>query len=218
MISDWIDDDVLTICVDMSGLPGYLAVDPTRAMADELGVEIQWLPLTSGLDRYSARTPNEDPDDPLAAYKARRRRARDRYARLELERNCQRLNLSIEQGSRLFDPAAAAIALLWARKCEQDPAIFVREVFEAGFRRGEPVEEPGAIKKLLAICNVPLDGFDEYRETVAGTELDSLQTLLIDTGAFISPAYLYKGERFLGREHLPLICWYLSGQKDPPPV
>lgn len=218
MISDWVNDEVLTVCFDFNGLPGYLAVERTKVIIDELGIQVDWLPLTTNLNSFSSKQPEENADDPLAEYKARRRRAKERYARRELERNCEMLGLTVEQGRRTFDSTAAAKGLLWARKCQADALGFIRAVFERGYREGASVDDPSAITDALDSCGISIDGFGDYCSGTAEEELQSVQTLLMDAGIFESPAYLYKGERFHGRAHLPLIRWYLSGQQGPPPV
>ncbi len=218
MISDWVHDDRLTVCVDFRTLGGFLAVEPTRTLGEELGVTIDWLPLTAGVENYQGGTAGENADDPLAEYKVRRRRARERYFHREMERNCERLGISAERGSRTFDSGLAATGLLWVRKCGANPTGYVREVFELAFKRALSVEEPRNIEKVLEGCGVPRNGFAEYCESTGGAELESLQKLLADEGVFKSPGYLYKGERFLGREHLPLLRWYLGGREGPPPV
>ena len=121
MISDWVNDEILTVCVNFGELAGYLAVEPTRVMSRDSSIRVDWLPLTTSLSGFSGKTPSEEADDPMAEYKARRRRARERYAWRELERDCDRLNLSVEQGSRSFDSTLAATGLLWVRKCQVEP-------------------------------------------------------------------------------------------------
>lgn len=218
MISDWVDDEILTVCLNFSGLAGYLAVEPTRVLSRDLGIKVDWLPLTTSLNGYSSKTPSEEAEDPMAEYKARRRRARERYASRELERDCDRLNLSVEQGSRTFDSTLAATGLLWARKCQVDPVAYVHRVYESVYREVRDIDNIDAIEQLLVSCDIPHGGFADYCQSSAPTEIESLQTLLIDAGVFDSPAYLLKGERFHGRAHLPLIRWHLSGQDGPPPV
>ena len=38
-------DAKLTVCIDFKSPQAYLAKDPTYALADELDLEIDWLPL-----------------------------------------------------------------------------------------------------------------------------------------------------------------------------
>lgn len=218
MISDWVDDEILTVCLNFSRLAGFLAVEPTCLMSRDLDVKVDWLPLTTSLSGYSGKTPSGEAGDPMAEYKERRRHARERYASRELERDCDRLNLSVEQGSRTFDSTLAATGLLWVRKCQIDPGAYVNRVYESVYREMRDIENIDAIEQLLVSCDIPHGGFADYCESSAPAEIESLQTLLIDAGVFDSPAYLLKGERFLGRAHLPLIRWHLSRQQGPPPV
>ncbi|MBD3647513.1 MAG: hypothetical protein HUJ31_08705 [Pseudomonadales bacterium] len=218
-VSDWIDEQKLTVCIGPKGLPAWLAIDPTRSLEDELGIRFDWLPITTGLESLSASVPGAPAEnDPLAEYKARRRRAREKWARREFERSCERLALTEAEATRDYDVATAAMALLWVRKSGLDCGAFIREVFEGACCGNLNPEDPGTIEELLMVCEIPHRGFAEYCEADGPRELQELQGVFEELQVFSSPAYLYKGERFHGREHLPLIRWYLTGRVGSPPV
>jgi len=49
-------------------------------------------------------------------------------------------------------------------------------------------------------------------------KLVEIQGQLLEAGIFESPTFVFKGERFLGRQHLPLLSWMLQGRIGRPPV
>lgn len=210
--------DGLTLIFDFNSLPTYLAMGEMRQMVDEIDVQVHWFPLLKAPGNFSIRADGIDKNDPLAEYKARRAQAKKRFARRELERNCERLGISIEFGERDVDAASAALGLLWLNKIHASPEIFwfyVASIFSSVFREPEPIEDLGIIEKKLDQCSVVTEGFAEFG---AGNYLQNVQEEILEAGIFESPAYLYQGERFQGRQHLPLLRWLISGREGPPPV
>lgn len=203
----------LTICVDFASLPTYVALSPTLEFIDTLDVDVEWLPISGGATRLSSTKPDEPTDDPLAEYKARRQRARDEWARRELERNCERLGITVEQGARQFDSTLAGAALLYATERAVDVRACVDSLFAEAFRRGGDMEDAAHLATLIGD-----DAFVGWMRDQGAARFEALQQSLLDAGVFSSPAYVYRGEVFQGRQHLPLLRWYLAGANGPPPV
>lgn len=203
----------LTVCVDAGSLPGYLALAPTLALQREFDIAVSWLPLTAGLQGLSDRQPNAAADDPLAEYKARRQAARDSWAGRELERDCGRLGLDVEAGARRFDSTMASMGLLYVNRSGGDAAGYLERVFERGFRQQADI---GSLEEIAAI--VGNGGFADYAAGAGKAELQALQDTLMEAGIFASPAYVHADERFHGRQHLPLLRWYLGGRTGTPPI
>ena len=45
-------DSALVVYIDLKSPYAYLAIDPTRAMAKKVGVEIEWRPFTLDIPTY----------------------------------------------------------------------------------------------------------------------------------------------------------------------
>ena len=210
-------DEDITIHIDLTGLNGYLALGPTFEMIDELGLKARWLPISALLNRVSTRVPEAAAVDPLAEYKARRQKARDRFARQELSRNCQRLGISESQGANTFEATWVHIGLLYLDQVGGDSRTYVEKVYESGFDLDQPLDEVEAVSDLLRSLGVDPHGFNDYLARGRAV-LDELELRLLEEGVFDSPAYIYQNHRFHGRQHLPLIRWYLTGCVGLPPV
>jgi 2-hydroxychromene-2-carboxylate isomerase len=210
----------ITLCVDFNSLTTYLALGETRRLFDDMQIEVNWLPLVRTPGTFSI--PASD-GDPLAGYKARRARARTMFAERELQRNCERLGISTRQGGITFDPVNASHGLLWLRQVRADAETYWQyadAVFSSAFREQDPMQDVRAIRDLLARLHLPnaSSSGHEFEDFVTTGGLGGIQDALLDAGIFNSPAYIYEGERFMGRQHLPLLRWILGGRKGSAPV
>jgi 2-hydroxychromene-2-carboxylate isomerase len=202
----------LTVCIDVASLPSYVALPSILAMRDEFRLEIEWQPLTGGLSRLSARRPDEDSDDPLAQYKARRQKARDTWAARELQWECDRLGITTELGGRRIDSSIGALGTLYVAQSGGDVAAYLERAFAHVFRDGASLEESD-VHALIGD-----DGFHSFASGDGNAQLDALQAELLEGGIYASPAFVLEGEIFQGRQHFPLIRWQLSGRIGSPPV
>ncbi|HJL61647.1 MAG TPA: hypothetical protein QF517_06780 [Pseudomonadales bacterium] len=210
-------DPRLVVYLDFSGISGFLALQPTYDLLDEVDVSVRWLPITGILNRMSNKAPSEPSNDPLAAYKARRKKARDQFAEAELKRNSQLLGITPLQASRTFDAGNAHIGLLYLNQLGIDPRDYIALIYRAAFVDEKPVEDLQNICGYLDQLGIESTGLGAYEET--GREVfEKLQEELLEQGIFDSPAFLYQGERFFGRQHIPLLSWYIRGSEGTPPV
>ena len=209
--------DQLTIHLDLSSLNGFLALEPTLDLVEEMVVPARWLPVSGILGRLSSQQPNAATDDPLAQYKARRASARSQFEQREHHRNCQRLGITEEQGARNFDAEQVHIGLLYVNQLDIDPRDYIRGVYQAVFVQDKSLQTPDEVAELLQVLGIDAAGIMDYLK-VGQAALSELQERLLEQGIFDSPAYLYRGERYHGRQHLPLLRWYVEGSKGTPPV
>ena len=207
----------LTIHLDLSSLNGFLSLQPTLDLIKELQIPARWLPVSGILARLSSKQPNLESDDPLAAYKARRAKARLQFELREHHRNCQRLGITEEQGFRHFDAEQVHVGLLYVNHLEIDPRDYITSVYQAAFAQEKTLQTPEQVAELLRGLGVSEAGFLDYQKT-GKLELSALQERLLEQSIFDSPAYLYQGERYQGRQHLPLLRWTIKGSIGDPPV
>jgi 2-hydroxychromene-2-carboxylate isomerase len=207
----------LTIHLDLSSLDGFLCLQSTLDLIDDLDIPVTWLPIAGVLGRVSARQPKMDANDPLAEYKARRAKARQGFEEREHARNCHRLGITPAQGNRVFDATFAHIGLLYVNQLNIEPRDYVAGVYQAGFTQEKNLESGDAITELLQALGIESTGLMGYLEA-GRVQYEELQESLLEQSIFGSPAYLYQGQRFHGRQHLPLLRWYFEGSRGQPPV
>lgn len=215
MMNDPLSNAGLTICIDFSNLSTYVALLETKKLVDDFALEVHWLPLVkSGANRTS----KSGDDGPMAAYKARRADAREKFAREELLRNCRYLDISEELGSREFDTTYLAQGLLWLEEVDVSAGDYWRymdTVFAAMFREQQVIETADQIIHLLDQSGVAVSGVSDF---LGKNELPAVQEKLLQGGVFESPTFIYQGERYLGRQHHPLLRWILGGKEGQAPV
>jgi 2-hydroxychromene-2-carboxylate isomerase len=192
----------LPVAIDFKSPQAYLAIAPTCAIADELGITIEWQPVVlspgaiplTGNDRAS-----------------RHRRTRTEYLERDVARYATDRAIDIRGFQRHRDSTIASVGLLWARR--QGPQMaraYLERVFERYGNQSLDLEDERAIGALLAEISAPVAGFGAFAKDEGRAELVRIQSELREAGVFEVPTYLIDGEPFIGRQHLPLIRSMLS--------
>lgn len=195
----------LSVALDVKSPHAFLAVDPTYALVDELGVEVEWIPVVAPPLRVPP--PGQDRG-------SRHRRARAAYREGDLQRYAEVRGLTLRNIYRAPDSTLASMGLLAARAhSEAATRRYLDSVFEGYWREALDIEDEAAIGQVLAESGVDPRGFVCDRR-----EFAALQGSLRAAGVFDTPAYVVEGEFFLGRAHLPMIRWILRGRVDPAPI
>jgi 2-hydroxychromene-2-carboxylate isomerase len=196
------DRSRLSVTIDFKSPQAYLAIAPTCAMADELGIEVDWLPMVTG----------QAPAPPVGNDRgARHRRIRADYLQRDVIRYAADRGLAIRGFERHRDATLAAIGLLWAKR--QDSKIaraYVERVFERYGREALDLEDENAIRASLTEIGAHVSGFESFAKGEGRAELARIHSELREAGIFDVPTYRVNGEVYLGRQHLPLIRSMLS--------
>lgn len=218
MIDPWHSESPLIVYVDVKSPYAYLAIEPTLKLGEELGISIDWRPLTLNIPSYlgSARTDNSgkvvQSERTPAQWNAVRYAYRDakRYARIR--------GITLYGTQKIWDSSFAGIGLLWARRISEAAAVsYLQTVYPPFWRRELDIEDPAVIESTLRQSSVPVDGFLQWLGGEGRLEHDALQDSLHPTGIFGVPTYIVAGDRFFGREHLPAVRWLLTCRRGPAP-
>ena len=186
--------------IDFKSPQAYLAIGPTCALADDLGITIDWRPLVIAPSQVPAAPSGQDRG-------ARHRRFRADYLERDIVRYATDRGVAI--GGRLDrgkDSTLAAIGLLWAKR--QGPSLaraYVERVFKRYWQEDLDVEHERSIRALLTEIDAPASGFEAFAREEGRTELARIQSELRNIGVFEVPTYVVDEDLFLGRQHLPLV-------------
>jgi len=204
-----VEAEALTVCIDFKHPHAYLALPPTIAMAEALGVTVNWLPcIVAPIDEPSAAVFDEDRG-------VRHRRFRAEYAARDIRRYAEVNGLVIEDLYRRPDVRSAALGLLWARRSGLPAAQrYVQTVCRGHWASELDIEDRWALSGALRASGAGSDGFVAFAEGQGPAEFAVLQEVLADHRVFGVPAYLLAGQCFIGRAHLPMIRKLLAAGRE----
>jgi 2-hydroxychromene-2-carboxylate isomerase len=199
----------LAVVIDFKSPQAYLAIEPTCALADELGIAIDWQPLVIAPSKIAAAPPSGNDRG------ARHRRFRADYLERDIGRYAADRGLSLGALHRRKDSTLAAIGLLWVER--QGPSVarsYVERVFERYWQEDLDIEDERSIRTLLMEIEAPVSGFEAFVKGDGRANLARIESELRDRGVFEVPTYLLEGDLFLGRQHLPLLRSRLSTSSE----
>ena len=204
MVEPYTSARPLAVVLDIKDPYSYLAKDPTYALADELGLDIDWLPLVSRPLRRHARQEGDRG--------SRHRHFRAAYIENSIQRYARVRGLTIHNIYRAPDSSLAGMGMLAASAHSQGA---LRNYLDRAFRQywedGLDIEDADVVSRLLSAAGV--EAFEPD-----APQFNALQESLSLAGVLETPAYLVDGEIFLGRAHLPMVRWILTGRAGAPPI
>lgn len=208
----------LIVYVDYKSPYAYLAIDPTCALEDELGIEIDWRPFTLDIPSYlgSARLSHEG--KVVENERTPGQWTKVKYAYHDVRRYGSLRGIVIRGATKMWDSSLAGIGMLWAK--DQGRAVrraYSGLVYERFWKRELNLEDAGVIERVLHEAGARTAGFHDYASGEGRTLHDRIQRSAFDAGIFGVPTYVVDGEVFFGREHLPRIRWMLTGRSGAPP-
>ncbi len=196
--------------IDFNSANSRLALNPTKRLAQEVGVAIDWRPLS--------RMPKPQRQADPQPKGARHARIRNEYLQREHAFYAE------QQGIRLVypDPGrgsfTANAGLAWLKRQGQASSshsdAYVQLVFEQVWNGAMDPQDHAAVAKAIAAAGGDTEGFNAYLNEQAEADLTNHRRRALDWGAMEVPAYIVDGEPFIGRAHLPVIRSLLTGRND----
>lgn len=208
----------LEVYIDYKSPYAFIAKDPTYALEDEFGMEIDWYPLTLNIASYLGSAKKDDSGKVTENKRSPRQWAAVKYAYMDARRYANLRGLTLKGTQKIWDSSLAAIGLLWAKQQDHDVLkAYTDMVYERFWRRELDIEDVDVVTGVLMEAGADVDGFREYLEGEGRRYHDELQDEILDRGYFGVPTYVIGGEMYFGREHLPRVRWHLSGEEGPAP-
>jgi 2-hydroxychromene-2-carboxylate isomerase len=208
----------LIIYIDYKSPYAYLAKDPTYALEDDLGIEVDWRPLTLDIPSYLGSARLDDKGRLVENQRSERQWSVVRYSYRDVRRYGSRRGLIVRGTTKIWNSSLAAIGMLWAK--EQDRTVLRRYsglVYERFWKRELDIEDIAVVESVLAEAGALTAGFQRYAEDDGRSLHDAIQQAAFEAEIFGVPTYVVGGEILFGREHLPRIRWIMSGRSGPPP-
>jgi 2-hydroxychromene-2-carboxylate isomerase len=205
--------DAPAVCIDFRNPKAYLALQPTFALEDELGMTFDWWPVhVSAMSRPHPEQPNEDRG-------TRHRRIRALYYEHDLRRYASVYGLELGDLYRNPDVSIASSGLLWVKQhAPHALRAYLTAVFERYWQERLQLDDANAISALLQEIGVDASRFKEHAQGEGLASYAAAVSGLRAAGIFDVPAYVIEGEIFFGRQHLPMVHWLLTGKRGEPPI
>lgn len=188
---------VLTVYMDYKSPYAYLALDPTRTLARDLGLELDWLPYSLRIADYLGDVGDRN------AHQWRR----VKYSYMDARRLANERGLIVRGPKKLFDSTIAHTGMLFAKDAGPDVLERFHDiVFEGFFKRELDIEIEAQVTAALDKAGAAARDFGEF---LAGVGRDRLDRTLNDAedrlGVFGVPTYVVDDELFWGGDQLPRV-------------
>lgn len=208
----------LIVYIDYKSPFAFVAKDPTYALAEELGIEIDWRPLTLDIPSFLGSAKLDKRGKVTANRRSSTQWTTVKYAYRDARRYAALLGYTLRGTEKIWDTSLAHIAMLWAKAQGQGVLKnFTDCVYEPFWRRALDLEDLGVLTERLQHAGAETEGFADYASHEGRREHDAMQAEIFSAGIFGVPSYVVEGELFFGREHLPSVRWILTGRDGPQP-
>jgi len=188
----------MQLYIDFKCPAAYLALHPSLALSEQLGVPISWHAIRSYQSPLLLEKPNEE-------VSTRHRRVRElaRHKTHQLYAEVQNITLNFRDPPTNTDMALAALCLLTAGG--QDPLPFIMAAFAAYWTGDSDLNDAHTVATFSGAPTFPDGGEDDARN-----RLEAALQKAEENGIFTSPTYIVNQQIFIGREHLPWISELLQ--------
>ena len=207
----------LIVYLDIKSPYAFIAMEPTLKLQSELGISIDWRPLTLDIPSYLGSARKEG-GKVVESNRTPEQWIRIKYAYKDARRYAERQGHMLKGTEKIWDSSIANIGILWVM--EQNSGLmgsYLRATFPAFWRRELNIEEVAVVEDCLQKAEVTITGFRDFLQRDGRAKHDALQKQLHPSGIYGVPTYIIDREIFFGREHLPYIRWCLSGRSGDAP-
>jgi 2-hydroxychromene-2-carboxylate isomerase len=214
----WRSEQPLIVYLDIKSPYAFIAWEPTRQMAGELGIQIDWRPLTLNIPSYLGSARLDKTGKVESSERTPEQWAKVKYAYRDARRYAAELDHGLRGTEKIWDTSIAHMGFWWARA--QGDAIlraYLDHVYPRFWVRDFDAEDVAVVAAALQVAGARVEGFGTYVNGEGRAFHDASQLAVFEAGIFGVPGYVIEQEYFFGREHLPMIRWILGGRKGTPP-
>ncbi len=208
-----VSDCPAIVYLDFKSPYAYLAIEPTRELEQELGVQFDWRPFVLDIPSYLGSARLGKAGNVVEQSRSHAQWSGVKYAYYDCRRYANLRNLTIRGTEKIWDTNLVATAMLWLKNYGYDTQQqFIDLVFQPFWKRELDVENSAVILHLLDQVGANGSAFNDWAHDEGAALSTQLQTSAFSAGIFGVPTYVVGTELYFGREHLPRIRWQLSNQ------
>lgn len=214
----WRSELPLIVYMDIKSPYAFIAREPTLRMASELGIGIDWRPLTLNIPSYLGSAKLDSTGKVESSERTPEQWAKVKYAYRDARRYAAEQGYTLRGTEKIWDTSIVHMGFWWA-KMQGDDVLqrFLDEVYPRFWVRDFDAEDLGVVEASLWAAGADTEGFERYAAAEGREFHEASQQAIFDAGIFGVPGYVLEGEYFFGREHLPMIRWMLKGRQGTPP-
>ena len=214
----WRSERPLIVYMDIKSPYAFIAKDPTYRMAEELGIQIDWRPLTLNIPSYLGSAKLDKKGKVESSERTPEQWAKIKYAYRDARRYAGELGYTLRGTEKIWDTSIAHMGFWWAKE-QSDEVLkaYLDHVYPRFWVREFDAEDVEVVAEALAAAGADTEGFAAYVAGEGRAFHDASQEAVFEAGIFGVPGYVVDGEYFFGREHLPMVRWLLSGREGTPP-
>jgi 2-hydroxychromene-2-carboxylate isomerase len=208
-----VSDCPAIIYLDFKSPYAYLAIEPTRELERELGIQFDWRPFVLDIPSYLGSARLGKTGKVVEQSRSNEQWSGVKYAYYDCRRYANLRNQTIRGTEKIWDTNLIATAMLWVKNYDHDAQQqFIDSIFQPFWKRELDVESSVVIQDLLDQVGANGTAFNEWAHAEGAAINKQLQTSAFSAGIFGVPTYVLGNDLYFGREHLPRIRWQLTGQ------
>ena len=194
----------ITLYSDYKSPYAYLAISAADALARDYGATVQWCPYVLDIPAYLGAAKVDDDGNVLSENRNAHQWRRVKYSYMDVRRYANREGLTIRGPRKIFNSMTAATGMLYAQ-AQSAFRPYHDLVFERFFKRELDIEDVAAVGAVLAEAGADTTGWPSYAAEEGPAAVCRIQAQAEKEGVFGVPTFVFDGEIFWGREHLPVI-------------
>lgn len=110
----------LEVYIDYKSPYAFIAKDPTYALEQQFGIEIDWYPLTLNIGSYLGTARTNDTGKVIESNRNPMQWLAVKYAYMDARRYANLRSLTLRGTQKIWDSSLAAIGMLWAKELGHD--------------------------------------------------------------------------------------------------
>ena len=207
----------LIVYIDIKSPYAFVAIEPTLALQESLGITFDWRPLTLDIPSFLGSAKKKK-GKVVASTRSPAQWIGVKYAYADARRYAERQGHILKGTEKIWDSSIANMGITFVM--QQDPQrlrAYFNEVYPPFWRRELDIEDVSIVAGALQRAGLDTDSFEAYVNGSGREAHDHLQAQLHPAGIYGVPTYVFDEHILFGREHLPLVRWHLEGKVGTPP-
>jgi 2-hydroxychromene-2-carboxylate isomerase len=201
------------VYVDFKSPYAYLAIEPTRELERELGLQFDWRPFVLDIPSYLGSARLGADGSVVEQQRSAEQWSGVKYAYYDCRRYAGLAGLTIRGTEKIWDTHLVATAMLWVKQF--GPALqqqFIDSIYPPFWVRSLDLESEEVIGDLLARLGLDSAAFSAWANDAGFATNRELQSSAFRAGIYGVPSYVIGDQCYFGREHLPSVRWEILGR------